>query len=44
VVARFHINMTEVFGPSELVKEVVDSWNRVPISDYDFIQGPVINT
>jgi len=26
-----------------MMKEVVDSENRVPVSDYDFIQGPVIN-
>jgi hypothetical protein len=43
VVARLQINLTGVFGPRELIKEVVDSGNRVPVSDCDFIQGPVIN-
>jgi hypothetical protein len=43
VVDRCKINLTEVFGPRELIKEVVDSGNRVPVSDYDFIKGPVIN-
>jgi hypothetical protein len=44
VVARLQINLTEVFGPCELIKEVVDSGNPVPVSDNDFIQSPVINT
>jgi hypothetical protein len=44
VVARLHINLTEVFFPHELIKEVIDSGNRVSISDCDFIQSPVINT
>jgi hypothetical protein len=44
VVARLQINLTEVFGPHELIKEVIDSGNRVPVSDCDFIQSPVINT
>jgi hypothetical protein len=43
VVARLQINLTEVFGPHELIKEVIDSGNWVPVSDCDFIQGPVIN-
>jgi hypothetical protein len=33
----------EVFGPCEMIKEVVDSGNRVPVSDCDFIQGSIIN-
>jgi hypothetical protein len=44
VVARLHINLTEVFGPHELIKEVIDLRNWVPVSDYDFTQSPVINT
>jgi hypothetical protein len=44
VVARLHINLTEVFGPRELIKEVIDLGNRVPVSDSDFIQSLVINT
>jgi hypothetical protein len=43
VVARLQINLTEVFGPRELIKEVIDSGNQVPVSDCDFIQSPVIN-
>jgi hypothetical protein len=43
VVAILHINLTEVFGPNELIKEVVDSGNRVLVSDCDFIQSPIIN-
>ena len=43
MVARLQINLTKVFGPHELMKEVVDSGNRVPVSECDFIQGPVIN-
>ena len=43
VVARLLINITEVFGPHELIKEVVDLGNRVSVSDCDFIQSPVIN-
>jgi hypothetical protein len=43
VVARLQINLTEVFGPRELIKEVINSGNRVPVSDSDFIQSPVTN-
>jgi hypothetical protein len=43
VVARLQINLTELFIPRELIKEVVDSGNRVPVSDCDFIQSLVIN-
>jgi hypothetical protein len=43
VVARLPINLTEVFGPCELIKEFIDSGNRVMVSDCDFIQGPIIN-
>jgi hypothetical protein len=43
VVARLQINLIEVFGPRELIKEVLDSGNQVPVPDYDFIQGLVIN-
>jgi hypothetical protein len=43
VVAILQINITEVFGPRELVKEVDDLGNQVPIFGYDFIQIPVIN-
>jgi hypothetical protein len=43
VVARLQINITEAFGPHELIKEVVDFGNRVPVSDSDFIKSPIIN-
>jgi hypothetical protein len=43
VVARLQINLTEVFGPRELIEEFVDSGNRVPVSKFDFIQSPIIN-
>jgi hypothetical protein len=43
VVARLQINLTEVFGPHELIKEVIDSRNWVPVSDCDFIQGLITN-
>ena len=44
MVARLQMNLIEVFFPRELIKEVVDSGNQVPVSDYDFIQIPIINT
>ena len=44
VVARLQINLTKVFDPRELIKEVIDSWNRVPIYNCDFIKGPIINS
>jgi hypothetical protein len=43
MVARLQINLNEVFGPHELIKEVFDLGNRVSVLNYDFIQGPVIN-
>ena len=43
VVARLQINLIEVFGLRELIKEVVDSGNQVPVSDCNFVQHTVIN-
>ena len=43
VVARLQINLTQVFVPHELIKEVIDLWNQVSFSYYDFIQSLVIN-
>jgi hypothetical protein len=43
VVAILQINLTELFFPSEMIKEVVDSGNRVLVPDCDFIQGPIVN-
>jgi hypothetical protein len=43
VVARLQINLNEVFVPHKLIKEVIDSGNRVPVSNRDFIQSPIIN-
>jgi hypothetical protein len=37
MVARLQINLTEVFGPLELVKEIVDSGIGYPVPDCDFI-------
>jgi hypothetical protein len=37
MVAILQINLTEVFSPLELIKGIVDSGNRVSISDCDFI-------
>ena len=41
---RIQINLTEVFGPRDLIEEVVDSGNQIPVFDFDFIQSLVINT
>jgi hypothetical protein len=37
MVAKLHINLTEVFFSLGLIKDIVDSWNRVPVPDCDFI-------
>jgi hypothetical protein len=37
VVARLEINLTKVFDPLKLIKEIIDSGNQVPIPDCDFI-------
>ena len=37
VVARLQINLIEVFFLLDLVKEIINSWNLVPVPDYDFI-------
>jgi hypothetical protein len=37
VVAKLQINLIEVFGPRELIKEVIDSENWVQVSNCDFI-------
>jgi hypothetical protein len=37
VVTKIQINLTEVFGPLELVKEIVNSWNWISVLDCDFI-------
>jgi hypothetical protein len=37
VVARLQINITEVFIPLELVKDIINSRNFVPVPDCDFI-------
>jgi hypothetical protein len=31
------MNITKVFSALELIKEIVDSLNRVPVSDCNFI-------
>jgi hypothetical protein len=42
MVAKFHINLTEVFFPLELIKEIVDSGNHVPVPEREFFWGLVI--
>jgi hypothetical protein len=42
VVARIQINLTEVFFPRKLIKEVVDSGNWVPVSNCDFIHRALV--
>jgi hypothetical protein len=37
VVSRIQINITEVFGHHEMIKEVVDLSKQVHVSYYDFI-------
>jgi hypothetical protein len=37
VVTKLHINITKVFPPLELIKEIVDSRNHVLVLDCDFI-------
>ena len=44
MVARFQINFAKELGSLELVKEVVNSRDQVPIPDYDFIKGSLIDT
>jgi hypothetical protein len=43
VVSILQINITKVFGPCELIKEVVNSGNWVLVPYCGFIQIPVIN-
>ena len=44
LVARFQINFAKELGSLELVKEVINSRDWVPISDCDFFKGFVIDT
>ena len=37
MVARIHINLTEVFGPLEITKDIFNSWNRVLVPECDFV-------
>jgi hypothetical protein len=37
MVARLQINITKLFIPLESFKEIVDSGNRVPVPDCDFM-------
>ena len=41
MIARLEINLTEKFRSPELVKEVVNAGDRVPITDCDLVQGSV---
>jgi hypothetical protein len=37
MVAKLQINLTEVFAPLELIKEIIDLGNWVLVPDCDFI-------
>jgi hypothetical protein len=37
MVSKLQINITEVFGSLEIVKEIIDSGNQVLVPDCDFI-------
>jgi hypothetical protein len=43
VVATIQINITGVFFPLEMTKEIFNLGNWVSVPDNDFIYGPVIN-
>ena len=44
VVARPLINLAKELGSLELVDEFIKSVDRVPIPNYDFVKGSVIDT
>jgi hypothetical protein len=37
VVAKIQVNIAKKVGSLELVKKVVNSWNWVPVLEYDFV-------
>lgn len=44
MVSLFQISFSKELGSLELVKEVINSGDRVSILDYDFVKGFVIDT
>ena len=43
MIARSEINLGEILGTSELVKQIINSWQRVLVLDGDCVQVLVIN-
>jgi hypothetical protein len=43
MIARSEINLGEILGTSKLIKQIIDSWQRVLVLDGDCVQVPVIN-
>ena len=43
MIARSEINLREILGTSELVKQIIDPWQGVLVLDGDCVQVPVIN-
>ena len=44
MVTRLQINLSKELGSLEMVKEVINSGDRVLILDFDFVKGSVIDT
>ena len=43
MIARSEINLGEILGTSKLIKQIIDSWQRVLVLDGDCIQVLVVN-
>ena len=43
MIARSEINLGEILGTSKLIKQIIDSWQRVLVLDGDCVQVPVVN-
>jgi len=37
VITRLHINLDEILGPLELVQQVINPWDWIPVPDIDFV-------
>ena len=44
VIPRLQVNLTEIFYTFELVQNVINPWDQVPILDSDLVQRPIVNT
>ena len=44
VITRLQINLDEIFFPFDLVQNIINPWDRVPIPDSDLVQHPIVNT